>query len=87
MPENTAMSQLQHLRTQRQPHAAPCSMLCRPRHAIQGDRGAYQGTDALDRAEATIAALDVGDPQWPTIAEPLTLLREFQAFVAKAKGE
>jgi len=54
---------------------------------IQGDRAARQVADALDRAEATIAALDAIDSQWPALAEPLTLLKNFQAFVAKAKGE
>ena len=53
---------------------------------IQGDHAAHQVADALDRAEATIQALDVTESQWPTLAEPLTLLNSFQAFVAKAKG-
>ena len=54
---------------------------------IQGDAAAHQVANALDRAEATIAALDVGDSQWPALAEPLTLLKNFQAFVAKAQEE
>ena len=54
---------------------------------IQGDRAAHQVADALDRAEATIEAQDASDSQWPALAEPLTLLKNFQAFVAKAKGE
>jgi len=54
---------------------------------IQGDHVAHQVADALDRAEATIDALDASDSQWPALAEPLTLLKSFQAFVAKAKGE
>ena len=61
--------------------------LCADRDVvIQGARTAHQVADALDRAEATIQALDVADSQWPVIAEPLTLLKNFQAFVAKAKG-
>lgn len=61
--------------------------LCADRDVvIQGARTAHQVADALDRAEATIQALDVADSQWPALAEPLTLLKNFQAFVAKAKG-
>ena len=61
--------------------------LCADRDVvIQGARTAHQVADALDRAEATIQALDVADSQWPVIAEPLALLKNFQAFVAKAKG-
>ena len=81
------MSQLQHLRTQRQPRAAPCSTLCRPRHVIQRDRGAYQGADALDWTEATIETLSASDPQWQALAEPLTLDKDFRALVVKVKGE
>jgi len=54
---------------------------------IQGDHAAHQVADALDRAEATIEALDIGESRWPALAEPLTRLKDFQAFVAKAKGE
>jgi len=62
--------------------------LCADRAVIiQGDRTAHQVADALDRAEATLEALDIGEAQWPALAEPLTLLKNFQAFVAKAKGE
>ena len=61
--------------------------LCADRDVvIQGARTAHQVADALDRAEATIQALDVADSQWPVIAEPLALLKNFQAFVALAKG-
>jgi len=61
--------------------------LCADRAAvIQGARAAHQVADALSRAEATIQALDVADSQWPALAEPLTLLKNFQAFVVKAKG-
>ena len=61
--------------------------LCADRDVvIQGARTAHQVADALDRAEATIQALDVADSQWPVIAEPLALLKNFQAFVAQAKG-
>lgn len=35
---------------------------------IQGDRVAHLVADALDRAEATITALDVGESQWPTLS-------------------
>ena len=54
---------------------------------IQGDRATHHIVDALDRAEATIAALDASDSQWPALSEPLALLKNFQAFVAQAKGE
>jgi hypothetical protein len=61
--------------------------LCADRAAvIQGDHAAHQVADALDRAEATITSLDVTDSQWPALAEPLTLLKNFQAFVTQEKG-
>ena len=60
--------------------------LCADRNVvIQGDHAAHQVADALDRAEATIEALNIGESQWPALAEPLTQLKNFQAFVAKAK--
>ena len=67
--------------------AKPTPLCANRAVVIQGDRAAHQVADALDRAEATIAALDVGDSQWPALAEPLTLLKDFHAFVVKAKGE
>jgi hypothetical protein len=67
---------------------AKSAPLCADRAvAIQGDHAAHEVADALNRAEATIEALDIRQSQWPALAEPLTLLKNFQAFVAKAKGE
>ena len=54
---------------------------------IQGDRAAHQVADALDLAEAAIATLEGPEAQWPVLAEPLTLLGDFQVYVSTAKGE
>lgn len=61
---------------------------CADRHVvIQGDKAAHAVADAIDRAEFAVRALGAGDAQWAAIAEPATLLKGFQAFVAKATGE
>ena len=69
------------------PGAKPPPLCADRAVVIEGDRAAHQVAEALDRAEATIDALDLGETQWPALAEPLTLLKNFQAFIAKAKGE
>lgn len=69
------------------PEAKPPPLCVDRAVVIQGDRAAHQVADALDRAEDSIEALDASDSQWPTLAEPLTLLKNFQAFVANAKAK
>lgn len=61
--------------------------LCADRQVvIQGDQTAHAVADAITRAEAVVNAVNAQDMKWAAIAEPANLLKQFQAFVAQAKG-
>jgi hypothetical protein len=54
---------------------------------IEGDAAAHQVADALDRAREVIRAVDVDNVQWQALAEPMTLLAGFRAFVNRTTGK
>lgn len=61
--------------------------LCADRQVvINGDRAAHAVADAITRAEAVVNAVNAQDMKWAAIADPADLLKQFQAFVTKAKG-